>query len=495
MSTISLILSSFFVIYVARRVIAFRKAVKAVEDVPGSIIPIAAETTLGMVIRQIPGLCSILGLSVGSNFVQEWGHDVYQDGWDVKSLIAMWPVSNIFIFLADAAAVKEVTTYRSRFPKPVIFYEPLAFFGKNIVVSEGEVWKKYRKISAPAFTELAQVRSANYGSYKSSVYLPMLLGFGQSISWTDDDDIPEGHTMSFKDTMQIMSKDFIIPIAIPKWALGITKRTRKAGQALVELKKYMSEMIHGRLHSEKVERADLFSLLLEENSQHLDSAALTDDELFVPQTTSHTMAFALGLLALYPDEQEKLLQHTKSVLSDGRAPTYGDLNSLTYALAVFYETLRLYPPVSIESRASHHAWLTTNVRKVGAIPKTTTEDTSVNITNAEGQVKRVPLPKGTYIDIHIAAIHKNPRYWSDPKTFKPARFLEPNWPRDAFLPFSAGSRACLGRRFAEIEAIAALTLFVLKYKITVKEEPQFAHETFEERKARVMASDCGISLT
>ena len=40
----------------------------------------------------------------------------------------------------------------------------------------------------------------------------------------------------------------------------------------------------------------------------------------VSQTTAHTLAFTLGLLALYPDEEEKLYQEIKSVLADGRLP-------------------------------------------------------------------------------------------------------------------------------------------------------------------------------
>ena len=73
--------------------------------------------------------------------------------------------------LADVAAIKvrmtagsfrlwhlirtqEVTTARSRFPKPIHHYKPLNIFGSNIVGSEGEQWKKFRKISAPAFSEV-----------------------------------------------------------------------------------------------------------------------------------------------------------------------------------------------------------------------------------------------------------------------------------------------------------------------------------------------------
>ena len=78
------------------------------------------------------------------------------------------------MFLADAAAIKvscsgrllikghyynlatqEVTSLRALFVKPLRNYRALAFYGPNILVSEHENWKKYRKISAPAFSEVS----------------------------------------------------------------------------------------------------------------------------------------------------------------------------------------------------------------------------------------------------------------------------------------------------------------------------------------------------
>jgi hypothetical protein len=47
-----------------------------------------------------------------------------------------------------------IITSRAKFPKDVNHYAPLAFFGSNVVVSEGEEWKKFRKIVAPAFSEV-----------------------------------------------------------------------------------------------------------------------------------------------------------------------------------------------------------------------------------------------------------------------------------------------------------------------------------------------------
>jgi cytochrome P450 len=152
------------------------------------------------------------------------------------------------------------------------------------------------------------------------------------------------------------------------------------------------------------------------------------------------------------------------------------MSLLTHSWAVLYETLRMFPPVP-------------------DIPKYVAEDTSLTIGNASGEQRAVPLPRGTVISVDVPGLHYNSRYWKDPEEFRPARFLDPNWPRDAFIPFSAGARGCIGRKFAETAIIAILTMIVSRYKLEIKEESQFSNETFEQRKARVLASKGGFTLT
>jgi len=145
------------------------------------------------------------------------------------------------------------------------------------------------------------------------------------------------------------------------------------------------------------------------------------------ESTAHTLCFTFALLALYPDEQERLYQHIKGVISslDG-TPTYEDMGLFTQSLAVFYETLRMFPPAPF-------------------IPKIAAQDTTLTVSNVDGGRTTFPVPSGTEIDIHVAGLHYNPRYWKEPHRFMPERFLG-DWPKDAFLPFSQGARACLGRR-------------------------------------------------
>jgi cytochrome P450 len=192
------------------------------------------------------------------------------------------------------------------------------------------------------------------------------------------------------------------------------------------------------------------------------------------ETAAHTLCFTFALLALYPDEQERLYQHIKGVMSSlNNTHTYEDMSRFTHTLAVFHETLRLFPPVTL-------------------IPKVAAEDTTLTVSNAVGGRTTFPVALGTEIELNVAGLHYNPRYWKDPRKFMPERFLG-DWPKDAFIPFSQGARACLGRRFGETEAIAVINMLVSKYRLEVKEEPEFAGESFEERYARITAFDEGIT--
>jgi cytochrome P450 len=95
--------------------------------------------------------------------------------------------------------------------------------------------------------------------------------------------------------------------------------------------------------------------------------------------------------------------------------------------------------------------------------------------------------------LEVAGLHYNPKYWEDPFTFKPERFLG-DWNRDAFLAFSGGYRGCVGRKFSETEGAAVLTILISQFIVSIKDEPQFASETYEQRKARVLDARAMLTL-
>ena len=98
---------------------------------------------------------------------------------------------------------------------------------------------------------------------------------------------------------------------------------------------------------------------------------------------------------------------------------------------------------------------------VTGIPKWTTEDTFVDS-------GRICVPKHSFITLHVTGIHYNPKYWENPTEFQPERFLK-EYNKDAFIPFSDGQRACIGKRFSIIESQTILFMIVKAFKLEVPE--------------------------
>ncbi|KZT05609.1 cytochrome P450 [Laetiporus sulphureus 93-53] len=510
MQTPFLVVIALFALWVVKTYVEWRKVKDSLRNYPG------LRYLIGYASWLIAGRIPYLAAGNMSGWRQKHQDFVDFDS-DIISSIRVLPKPGASLLLADAEAIKAVTSDRTRFPKPLAQYKILTFFGSNIVVTEADEWKRHRKISAPSFSErnnrLVWDESMNIVKELSEVVwlgkdevaidnivdltVPMALfvigvaGFGRRMSWIEDFTVPAGHAMPFKagiDALHIVSNDLWLKVVLPSWLLkwGPIERIRRFRTAYDDLERYMIEMIRARKTQEKKEeRYDLFSSLLDANEDESDGTIkLSDSELmgniFIyliagHETTAHTLAYTFIMLALHQEEQETLYQHIQSVVPEDVIPSYEEMGKLTYPMAVFLETLRMFPPVN-------------------AIPKKSAEDTTLVTRNMAGEPRTVPCPAGMGLVIHTPGLHYNPRYWEDPFTFKPSRFLAPDWPRDAFLPFSGGARSCLGRRFSETEGVAILTYMIKHFRVDVRDEPQFAHETFQQRKARLLNSKAAITL-
>ncbi|KAK0202482.1 cytochrome P450 [Desarmillaria ectypa] len=429
-------------------------------------------------------------------------------GWDIFACVAAFP-ARIKFLIANATIVKDITATRVSFPKPILKYRMLSIFSPNIIASEGDTWKKYRKISAPAFSDVCKIlESLNItGDLINTVWkdtdvvevehvvdvtLEIALniigvaGFGRKMNWQADSVVPPGHTMPFHDALRFMSTGIVLIVLktiIPLWAMGLTRKWARVRAAFDESESYMLAMIRNRrTAAKKKEKYDLFSNLLYAN----------DDEDLVGGETKLTDEELLGniyVFLLAGQEQEILYHHIMSIILDERNPvctysfkllllinhdlqTYEEMPLLTHSVAVLYETCRLFPPAA-------------------TIPKISAEDTVLVSTNKAGERKTIPVPQGATILIDVVGLHYNPQYWKDPEMFNPSRFLG-DWPREAFVPFSQGARAFMGRKFFETEGVAVLTMLITRYKITVRELPG---ETFEERKEIILKTRNGITLT
>jgi cytochrome P450 len=151
------------------------------------------------------------------------------------------------------------------------------------------------------------------------------------------------------------------------------------------------------------------------------------------ETTANALTWAFYLVAQHPEVRDRLEREVDAALG-GRTPTLADLPALPYALAVLKEAMRLYPPAYVVARRA-------------------TRD----VTLRGHRVARNEL-----CVVNIIGMHRRTRYFAEPSRFDPERFLPENEKRltkQAFLPFGAGPRICIGNHFALLEgqlAIAAL---------------------------------------
>ncbi|KAJ7833278.1 cytochrome P450 monooxygenase pc-3 [Mycena leptocephala] len=155
-------------------------------------------------------------------------------------------------------------------------------------------------------------------------------------------------------------------------------------------------------------------------------------------TTAATLTFGAYMLAEHPKITEKLRKEILDTVGSSKMPNYDDLRGMKYLRAFINETLRLYPPVPLDSRASKKATIWPPI---------------------EPRNKPLYVPPNTQCRYSVFRMHRRTDLWGpDALTFDPDRFLDERASKYLtpnpfiFLPFNAGPRICLGQQFAYNEA-------------------------------------------
>uniref|UniRef100_A0A3B3Z0Z6 Cytochrome P450, family 2, subfamily N, polypeptide 13 n=1 Tax=Poecilia mexicana TaxID=48701 RepID=A0A3B3Z0Z6_9TELE len=181
---------------------------------------------------------------------------------------------------------------------------------------------------------------------------------------------------------------------------------------------------------------DYIDTFLIEMENHKDSLGFTEGnlafcafDLFIAgtETTATTLLWALLYLTKYPEVQEKVQAEIDRVIGQSRQPSMADRQNLPYTDAVIHEIQRMGNIVPL------------NALRVAA------KDTTLG-----GYF----IPKGTSVMPMLTSVLFDKSEWETPDTFNPGHFLDSNGKfvkREAFLPFSAGKRVCLGEGLAKME--------------------------------------------
>lgn len=159
------------------------------------------------------------------------------------------------------------------------------------------------------------------------------------------------------------------------------------------------------------------------------------------ETTATTLTWLLYVLTQHPDVERKLYEEIDSVL-EGRKPTMDDLANLPYLNRVINETMRIYPAARATTRQAIEADV----------------------------IGGYNIRAGENVFINIRGIHLDERYWDDPMTFDPDRFLperSANRHKWAFIPFLNGPRKCIGEPLSRVEMQLILAMILQRFRFTL----------------------------
>ncbi|HEX2148903.1 MAG TPA: cytochrome P450 [Actinomycetota bacterium] len=346
------------------------------------------------------------------------------------------------------------------------YNEIRALVGNGLLTSEGEVWRRQKRLVQPLFTHS---RVASYVDMMSQESAELVERWNQlrlkdgtvdlhsemtrfslrvvcrALFGTDVDKI----VPVLKDNVPFLSKKAftrsLAPVHIPHdWP---TPGNRHTNRAIREVYEIVDQLIAER-RADPSGPDDLLSLLLAaqdpEGGTGLSDTEVRDQALIFllagHETTATSLTFTLHLLGLHPDIQQKVRDEAAEVLN-GRLPNHADTKALTYTTMTIKEAMRLYPAVY-------------------AIPR---------LISREDEIGGFTLPVGAVVAVSPWVTHRHPDFWDDPERFDPERFTpekEKTRHRYAYFPFGGGPRACIGQYFSMLESIVMTPVLVRAFQFT-----------------------------
>ncbi|MGH6677234.1 MAG: cytochrome P450, partial [Xanthobacteraceae bacterium] len=292
--------------------------------------------------------------------------------------------------------------------------------GRGLLTSEGDTWRRHRRIMAPAFDPRSV---AGYASIMVEVVRELLerwrsLPKGDEIDIstemmhttlhiisramfsTDSDNIVEVVGRGVENYQKSVRPTLLDFLGAPLWLRRIASPRRRI-EALVAFGRAVDNLISSRQHKPDLHPRDLLSRLIRtrdsDGGAGMSAQEVRDQVVTIfmagHETTAQALSWTFYLLATHREVERKLHQELSEALSR-RSPSAEDLKRLPYTRMVIEESMRLYPPAHTMARQA----------------------------TAADRVLGRHIPAGATVLISPWLLHRKPSLWSKPDRFDPERF-------------------------------------------------------------------------
>lgn len=367
--------------------------------------------------------------------------------------------------VTSAKLVHEVTVTKARsFDKGRFFDRLRPLAGNGLANANGEVHRKHRRLIQPMFS---RERIAGYSETMSRNARALADSWapGQEIEMEQamaeyaietlastmfSTDIGLPAVEAVRRNLPVLLKNLLVRAASPKLLDRVPIRAnRDFDAAAANLREVIDQVVTSARSSGATDRNDLLSLLLA--AQDAESGeALSDTEvrdelstiLFAgAETTAATLAWTFHELAAHPEVEKQLVDEIREVVGD-RPVAIEDIPRLEGIRRVLDEVIRMHGVTLLMRR-------TTEAVELGGIT----------------------FPTGTEVAFSLYAIHRDPSLYADADRFDPDRWLPERQEaaglgREAYIPFGAGNRKCIGDLFVWTEATIAVATVLARWQLS-----------------------------
>jgi cytochrome P450 len=363
-------------------------------------------------------------------------------------------------FINDASEVRRILTRRhSKYHKGPGFERVKMLLGNGLIVSDGDVWRRSRRMIQPAFSrqnvhrlmkvmvECCDRRAAHWAELASG-------NEHCNITAETSDFALELILIS------IFSSDYETRImAEGDNPFAFLSRDSKRDLSVVMKVRHLRKLLLGIIEDRRAGKGstefDFLSMYLQatdKEGQQFSDAELLDElmTLIVAgfETSANTLNWVWYLIARHPEVEAKLIAEARAHLPGVSALNADSLAAMEYTQQVLEEALRLYPPVWLFTRRSHEL----------------------------DELDDFDVGPDTDIYLSPFILHRTGHYWPDPDRFDPDRFAPTDKPKKdrPFFPFSLGPRRCLGEYFSFLEMKVHIGLLLPRFRMQLvdEEEPE-----------------------